>query len=695
MTRTIYVATDGSDRDGNGTVKEPFGSLDRAVQEIRNLTAAGLLKPVTVYIRGGCYERSEPLSLDERDSGTPECPVTYRAYPGEEVVITGGKAVTGWERMEDGIWRASYDLGYVPSTLYADGRRVLQARLPSVGYYETDTPTTPLHDHRLGITFKEGEAPELPVGDCRLSVFVWPGEGEWNWFSETRTAVHYDAANRYLSFGSPASWPIGEGSRFYIQGSLAFLRAPGQFCIDESQGYVYYWPADSSADPNEQTIIAPAIKRILQIQGSSPELPVSGITFSDLTFSCTDFFPEYRMMENNVERDKHREGLIYMRNAANIRIERCRLLQSGSCGIYLDRDAAGIRMDGNIIASFGHIGISLSGYAPGEGVFSGPAAADRNGHHAITNNYIEHGGELVGHGCGILLYQSGHNLIAHNRISHMPRYGISMKGLRYGEMPAEIYGLTVTWENHWDFLHTRDNLIAGNDISSVMEDSQDGGMIEAWGVGRGNIITNNDLHDSGIHFSFGFGIYLDDAADDFTVCNNVIRGLYSTGKGKLWMLIFSKGIGNRIFNNLLVDNPMAISGIGSQEMAGEQNKDIEIASNIVYNSGNLYYFVNYADERFASADRNLYWRNGEPCRIAGELPLAPKGPDELGRHVYEWSQWRTLREGSYDAASLCCDPLFVDRAAGDYRLQAESPAYSLGWQDIALGEFGPRQSYPV
>src|SRR5690606_15348632 len=142
---------------------------------------------------------------------------------------------------------------------------------------------------------------------------------------------------------------------------------------------------------------------------------------------------------------------------------------------------------------------------------------------------IKHGGELIGHGCGILLYQSGNNEIANNLIADMPRYGISMKGLRHKEMPSELYGIPVIWDNHGDFLHSRNNRIAFNDISNVMTDSQDGGLIEVWGVGRGNIIHGNYLHNSGIHFSFGFGIYLDDAADDFTVTNNVISNLYSTG----------------------------------------------------------------------------------------------------------------------------------------------------------------------
>ncbi|MDF2834645.1 MAG: right-handed parallel beta-helix repeat-containing protein [Paenibacillus sp.] len=690
MDQSYYVATGGDDNNP-GSEREPYRTIDRAVLRVREIIASGAREPITVYIRGGRYERQTPLRFDERDSGTAESPVTYRAYPGEEVVITGGRTLTGWVRTNGNIWRAPLGEGRACSTLYADGKRVQQARLPAAGYYETDSLPEGLDDTRQqGIRFREGEAPPLAAAEEGLSVFVWPGEGEWNWFSETKAVAAYKAEDRYMTFRSPASWPIGEGSRFYLQGSLSFLRAPGQFHIDGNEGYVYYWPADGVADPSGQTVIVPETTRLLQIAGSRPEQPVTGLVFHGLTLSCTDFFPEYRMMEDNVEREEQRDGLVYLTNADSITIEQCKLVQSGSCGLFVDRSVKGLIAERNVISGFGHIGISLCGYAPGEGPFVGPRDADRNGHHRIADNVIEHGGELVGHGCGILMYQSGHNVITNNRISRMPRYGISMKGLRQGAMPPAIYGIPVTWDNHWDFLHTRDNLIAYNDISHVMEDSQDGGMIEAWGVGRGNVIHGNDLHDSGIHFSFGFGIYLDDAADDFTVTHNIIRGLYNTGSGKLWMLIFSKGIGNRIRNNLLVDNPMAIAAIGSQEMVGEANKHIEIASNIVYNSGYLYYFVNYDDQRFASADRNLYWKQGQPCRIAGELPLPSAGPDELDRDVYEWADWRSLADGRYDKSTVVAFPMFMDPLAGDYRLKPESPAYLLGWNDIAFGEIGPK-----
>ena len=63
----------------------------------------------------------------------------------------------------------------------------------------------------------------------------------------------------------------------------------------------------------------------------------------------------------------------------------------------------------------------------------------------------------------------------------------------------------------------------------------------------------------------------------------------------------------------------------------------------------------------------------------------------------EWEAWQSL---GMDQHSLVADPLFVDAAAGDYRLKPESPALKLGFQPIPLDKIGPyehelRASWPI
>jgi len=106
----IYVSPDG--RDGAVT------TLAAAQTKVRELCRDGLTRPVEVILRGGTYNLPEPLKLGPEDSGTADCPVTYRAANGEQVTISGGVPVTGWARRGD-LWLA-------PATGLPPGLRLLR-----------------------------------------------------------------------------------------------------------------------------------------------------------------------------------------------------------------------------------------------------------------------------------------------------------------------------------------------------------------------------------------------------------------------------------------------------------------------------------------------------------------------------------------------------------------------------------------
>ena len=86
-TTEFYVATNGSDTAA-GTQTDPFLTLSRAQAAVRALPPRE--KPVTVWVRGGTYYLSSPLVFTAADSGSANAPITYQAYPHEEVTISGG-----------------------------------------------------------------------------------------------------------------------------------------------------------------------------------------------------------------------------------------------------------------------------------------------------------------------------------------------------------------------------------------------------------------------------------------------------------------------------------------------------------------------------------------------------------------------------------------------------------------------------
>ena len=100
----FYIAPTGNDA-WSGTLPErnaahsdgPLATLGQARLAARTRIAKGLTSPIIVQIRGGEYELDKTVVFGPEDSGTKKCPITYRAYPGEKPVFTGGKRLTDWK----------------------------------------------------------------------------------------------------------------------------------------------------------------------------------------------------------------------------------------------------------------------------------------------------------------------------------------------------------------------------------------------------------------------------------------------------------------------------------------------------------------------------------------------------------------------------------------------------------------------
>ena len=103
-----------------------------------------------------------------------------------------------------------------------------------------------------------------------------------------------------------------------------------------------------------------------------------------------------------------------------------------------------------------------------------------------------------------------------------------------------------------------------------------------------------------------------------------------------------------------------------------------IQRNILYQPGTTAEFYDQGNTRRigaawakeADTDFNLYYCAGDP---------------ELSRAVLK----KARREG-IDAHSVVADPLFIDPANGDFRLQPESPALKLGFTPIDMSQIGLR-----
>ncbi|MFS8098988.1 hypothetical protein LFM09_17830 [Lentzea alba] len=100
-TTEVHVALDGDD-DSPGTPDRPFATIDRARRAARE--AVG---DVVVHVRAGTYPG--PWEFTEEDSARENSRITYQANgfgtpAQDEVVIGGGRVITGWRAGGDGVW---------------------------------------------------------------------------------------------------------------------------------------------------------------------------------------------------------------------------------------------------------------------------------------------------------------------------------------------------------------------------------------------------------------------------------------------------------------------------------------------------------------------------------------------------------------------------------------------------------------
>lgn len=500
----IFVGPEGNDSD-RGSKGAPLKTVAAAI-------ASGTKE---IVLLPGEYALPDGITLGAEQTG-----LRLRAEMPGSVRLVGGLSLP--YQVDAGTKVARIPAGRVPNQAFLAYKRLTLAREPNTGYanLESGVEGRP----RTAFVLAQGFlAPGVsPVG---ARAFYWPTH---NWFSANKPITAYDPATRTIEMEGEEGYDITPGNRFFLFNHPAFLDADGEATIWD--GVVRF----IGSETGPLTIAtAPALIKL----SGAVDVRIEGLILSVASGHVVEIGDGSR----------------------NCVVAECQIENGGASGISIGPHAQGIRIERCEIRENQHMGVEIGG--PGVG------GRDTCFGNTVEGCYIHHCGRLQGHGYGVVMSNSGKNRVVNNVIHDMPRYGVSIKGTRFhGIAPGSIPGLT--FENRHTFFHARENVIAFNDIYQCNQDSQDTGAIESWGPGRDNVIDHNLIHDSGnAQFDLQSGIYLDDAADYFTVTNNVIWGIKGTRSNQP---IFAKGIGNRIENNILIVDPSNEAAIMSMEMADER-----------------------------------------------------------------------------------------------------------------------------
>ncbi|MBT3379993.1 MAG: right-handed parallel beta-helix repeat-containing protein [Lentisphaerae bacterium] len=704
----LYVALDGNDAWGGGLpapnvarTDGPFATLERARKAIVSLKAAGPLPRggVAVHLHEGAYELAATFKLTAADTGSESAPIVYRSHPGEKVILTGGRSISGFVPHKGKVLKA--DVGALGlkgvgfRQVLFDGKRQILARYPNFD---------PGNPHGGGFAYVDGQPlnmyKPLPGGEnvrviqCKpRDVRRWarPELGEviifprYNWNNTSAPIASADPTEGTITLAKdiadpehPQSRSIRPLDRFYVRNLPEELDAPGEWYLDTASWTLYFWPPRPMADA---TVRAPVLQTVIDIGPKANWISIRGFVIE----GCDGVAVNVRDSENCliVGNTIHDTG--------------------GKLGWFAAVTVTGGRncgVVGNDLYEICNDGIRL------QSAWSERHALDPIGHYA-DNNYLHHIGVLNGHGCGISIRGTGLR-VSHNLIHDTTRCGIFGGG--------------------------HDCVVEYNHIRHVNLETEDtagyyvGGN---WHI-RGHIIRYNYVHDvlgygrrgdtwTSPHYAWG--IYLDDDHSGAHVYGNIVARTTLGGSH------IHAGRDNLLENNIFIDHTkqqMQYSGHGREHwVLGRHRKAFKEAmakpayrkkypelvdadlDTIWEMTGNTFRrnIISYSNPaatlykcstrdgnvfRDNQSDHNLVWHCGLPVTV-GQYGMKDT-PSTLS-----WEQWQ---EKGFDTHSVVGDPLFVDPANDNYRLKPESPAFRLGFEPIPVEEIGPyasalRASWPI
>lgn len=520
-----YVALDGSDLAA-GSLDAPYRTLGHAKQVVRKRLAAGMNAPLTVVVRQGVYELAAPLTFDARDSGTDAFAVTYAAYPGERVILSGGRRIEGMVKVGR-LWQKE-----LPAVVSGDwffrhltvsDRRAVRARWPD---QDGALRIASVADEVQRFGFDRDIPARSLVGQSAEMVVYQ------NW-SVTRGLI-IGSRSREVQTATSMGW-IGHGNSttasvgkpVYLEHAREFLDQPGEWFLDPETGVLSYLPRDGEVR-ERSVVVAPVLSQLVRLVGTRQE-PVRNVHFRGLSFENTAFpLPAFGYSEIQAAHYGPRFGqrtfvqpvAIACVAAEACRFDRCRIAHIGASGIGLGAGCRGVVVNGCVVEDIGGSGVMIGWRGVGklgeasEGGLDADWAdpADVPTDNVVSNCSIRRCGAASRGGVGVFVAFSAGTRIVNNLVHELPYTGISI-GFRWNTSPTSQRGC----------------LVECNHIHDVMRVLADGGGIYTLGWQPKTLLRGNYIHD--VHrsrFAHGGapnnGFFLDQGSKGLRIVRNVVHG---------------------------------------------------------------------------------------------------------------------------------------------------------------------------
>ncbi len=343
---------------------------------------------------------------------------------------------------------------------------------------------------------------------------------------------------------------------------------------------------------------------------------------------------------------------IQVTKSLRVAFENCRVQNVGTAGIALGDGARYCRIEKSVLRDLGAGGVRIGTetYQADESQITA--------HNVVRDCLIAQGGRVHPSAVGVWVGQSPHNKIEWNDIYDWYYSGISC-GWTWGYAPNNTHHNTLS--------HNRIHKIG----QGVMSDM---GGIYHLGIGTGNELSYNVIHDVDAFDYGGWGIYTDEGSSDVSIHHNVVYRCNTSPFDQHF------GVRNKVENNVFAvggDALMMRTRSDNNDEAAPVLKDelsFMIQRNIIFwQDDTVLLGADWTGDNFVLKN-NLYWntRFGQNLRFPGSKTLA------------EWQ-----KDSGHDAGSLVADPLFVNAARDDFRVRSNSPARKVGFEPFEVAA-GPR-----
>lgn len=543
---TFYVSPSGSDA-AEGTKDAPFKTIAQAQKAVRAINGT-MTGDIEVILREGTYALPSTIGFDERDGGQDGHYVRYKAYEGEQPLISGGMAITGWTIHDEAnnIWKAEgVDARF--RQMYVNNKKAIRARFPNLKSNG---------DHnffRLNKVDSAGSAFLLNNSDI----------GETNWKNQDKIEMHLMIAwaesilrldsikgqgnvsryvpqqpergklfrRKYPMLGTAFMSDPPKQQVYYLENAYEFIDAPGEWYLDETTNTLYY-KAREGENMGTANVVVPRINTLFSILGKDTKTKVGYMSFEGLIFAHTNYLRpseegfmdlqaslfNIEVMEENGRLGSNKfllwrpDAGFRIENAHHLKISNCTFTQMAATGLDMVSGTNDDLVEGNVFYEIGASGIMLGKFSQDSlteiHIPYNPTDKDEIStrdtlrYNLITNVTNEHQG-AVGIGAGYPRYV----VIENNEVSYTNYSGISVG-----------YGWT---KNETAMTNNKINKNNIHHISRLLCDS--GPIYTLSNQGTGSEIKENYLHDYGASEWSDYWvlpIYLDEGSSGFTVENN-------------------------------------------------------------------------------------------------------------------------------------------------------------------------------